>query len=221
MQRLKLLTQAMAPYFKKDGLRINYKKGQLFVRPEDSSQGLYYLDSGQALLYTTKSGGVEQIVGIWEEGAVFGKVGSVMSQPFTTVSTQALTDCVVYRLSCDQFQNLLNKKRPVLEAYMKQVSFNNIYILNLVLNLGERNIYLRVISELLLLAEYYGDCHDRGYTLRIILTQEQFANMLCITREYLSKTLKKVKDKKLVVINKKGRIRIPNLTALQQEMEAS
>lgn len=84
--------------------------------------------------------------------------------------------------------------------------------------MGERNITLRVISELLLLAAYYGDHNGSGCTLRLALTQEQLANMLCITREYLGKTLKKLKDKKLVVITSEGTISLPDLSALRQEL---
>lgn len=221
MQKLNLLTQTAVPYFQKNGIKIDYKKGQLFVRPEDSAQGIYYLISGQAQLFATKIDGTEQIIGIWEEGAIFGKVGSVIPQRFTTISTRALSSCVVYRLDCKQFQTLLEKEPAMSVAYMQQVAFNNIYVLNQILTLGERNIYLRVVSELLLLADYYGDPCGKGCVLRIVLTQEQLASVLCITREYLSKMLKKIKLKKLIVVDKEGRISIPNLAGLKQEMDVS
>ena len=59
MQKLKILTQTALPHFREYGLKINYKKGQLFVRPEDTAQGIYYLASGQALLFASKGDGVE------------------------------------------------------------------------------------------------------------------------------------------------------------------
>lgn len=219
MEKLSSLTKTALPFFKKSGVRMTYKKGQLFFRPEDSAQGIYYLDSGQAMVFSAKENGLEQIVGVFEEGAIFGKIGTVISQPFTVISTRSLTDCTIYRLNCEQFQTLLNTEVAMFDAYMKQVSFNNVFILNQILVLGEKNIYLKLLSQILLLAGYHGDNEESGCTLRVILTQEQIANMLCITREYLSKTLKKVKLKKLITIDKNGCIKIPSIKKIKQEIE--
>lgn len=219
MQKLKILTQTALPHFREYGLKINYKKGQLFVRPEDTAQGIYYLASGQALLFASKGDGVEQIIGIWEEGAIFGKVGSVIPQRHLTTYTQALSDCLVYRLDCNQFQSLLQNEPAFVSAYMQQVSFNNIFILSQSLTLGERNIYSRIISQLLMLSDFYGSIKGNSCKLRVVLTQEQLAAMLCITREYLSKTLKKIKLKKLIMVDKNGNITIPSLANLKKELE--
>ena len=219
MEKLKSITNQSVSFFKKDGVKMIYKKGQLFFRPEDTAQGIYYLDSGQVVAYSMKENGTEQIVGIWEEGAIFGKIGTIISQPATIISTQALADCVVYRLECEKFQNLLETEPKMFWSYMKQVSFNNIYILNQVLVMGERNIYLKVLAEILLMARYYGEHHNNECVLRILLTQEQMANMLCITREYLSKTLKKIKLKKIIKIEKTGRIRVPDIKKLEEEIK--
>lgn len=221
MEKLNSLTKTALPLFKKKGIKMAYKKGQLFFRPEDSAQGIYYLDSGQAMVFSAKENGLEQIVGIFEEGAIFGKIGTVISQPFTIISIKSLTDCIIYRLTCEQFQTLLNTEPTMFDAYMKQVSFNNVFILNQILVLGERNIYLKLLSQILLLAGYYGDNEKSGCVLRIVLTQEQMANMLCITREYLSKTLKKIKLKKIITVGKDGRIRIPDINILKREIERS
>lgn len=219
MEKLKTLTKQAIPFFKKDGVKMTYKKGQLFFRPEDSAQGIYYLESGQAVVLSAKENGLDQIIGVFEEGAIFGKIGTIISQPFTVISTKSLTDCTIYRLPCEKFQVLLTTEPTMFDAYMKQVSFNNVFILNQILILGERNIYLKLISQILLLAGYYGDNEKSGCVLRVVLTQEQMANMLCITREYLSKTLKKIKLKKIIVVGKDGRIRVPNMKKLEEEVK--
>lgn len=213
------MTQPIVPYFQKYGLKINYKKGRQFFRPEDSAQGIYYLESGQAMLSSTKVGGAEQILAIGEAGTIFGKVGSVMAQPTVNIAAQSITDCLVYRLSCQEFSDLITTEPIAFGAYMQQVSRNNVYLLSQVLILGERNIYARVIAELLFLAEFHGDKCGKQCTLRINLTQEELANMLCISREYLNKTLQKIKLKKLIS-DQKGCLEILNLKALREEVEA-
>ncbi len=217
MINIKDLTKPIVPYFRNDGIRISYKKGQQFFRPEDEAQGIYYLESGQAFLYANKSDGSEQIIAIGEEGTIFGKIGSVISQPSISISAQSLTNCVVYRLSCKQFQQLIESKQDAFKAYMHQVSRNNVYLLSQALIVGERDVYTRIIAEILFLAEFHGDMHENGCSLRVDLNQEQLANMVCISREYLSKTLKKICLKKLIV-EKKGYIEIPDVKALRDEM---
>lgn len=127
MERLRVITKAVAPIFKNMGRKMLYKKHQLFVRPEDSAQGIYYLDQGQAMICSSKPEGLDQLIGFWEEGAIFGKVGSVMSQPHTVISIEALTDCVVYRLSQEDFHLALQQRPAAQAAYMGQVSYNNIF----------------------------------------------------------------------------------------------
>lgn len=219
MEKLKTLTKEASIFFRKNGVKINYKKGQLFFRPEDSAQGIYYLESGQVMAYSMKEDGTEQIIGIWEEGAIFGKIGTIIYQPLTIISTQAITECEVYRLDCQEFQKLLDNNSEISGAYMKQVSFNNVYILNQVLVLGEREIYIKVLSQILLMAGYYGHEVNSEIVLRISLTQEQMANMLCISREYFSKTLKKIKIKKLITIDGRGQIKIPSIKKIEEEVK--
>lgn len=212
-----ITTHNIFPYFEKNGLKINYKKGHQFFRPEDSAQGIYYLESGQAMLTSSKADGAEQILAIGEAGSIFGKVGSVMTQPTVNITAQSIADCVVYRLSCQEFTQLIATEPMVCAAYMKQVSYNNVYLLSQVLILGEKNIYNRVIAELLFLAKFHGDKHGLRYTLRVSLTQEELANMLCISREYLNKTLQKIKAKKLIS-EQKGYLEIFDFKALEEEI---
>lgn len=219
MKNKAFTTNAIFPYFQKSGLKINYKKGQQFFRPEDSAQGIYYLESGQAMFSSSKADGSEQILAIGEAGSIFGKVGSVMNQPASAdIAAQSITDCVVYRLGCQEFTQLIAAEPKACAAYMQQVSYNNVYLLSQVLILGEKNIYARVIAELLFLAKFHGNKHGVQYTLRVSLTQEELANMLCISREYLNKTLQKIKFKKLIS-EQKGYLKILDLTALKKEME--
>lgn len=171
------------------------------------------------MVYATKKDGSQQIIGIWEKGAIFGKVGSVIDQRYTSISIQALSNCVVYRLDCKQFQTLLESDTAFFTAYMNQVAYNNVFILNQILTLGEKNIYVRVISELLLLADYYGDLDQKSCTLRVVLTQGQLAELLCITREYVSKMLKRMKLNKMILVDKDGRITIPNMIKLKEALE--
>lgn len=217
MKNKTITTHAIFPYFQKNGLKINYKKGHQFFRPEDSAQGIYYLQSGQAMLTSSKTNGTEQILAIGEAGSIFGKVGSVMTQPTVNITAQSMTDCVVYRLGCQEFMQLISTEPLACSAYMKQVSYNNVYLLSQVLILGEKDIYTRVITELLFLAKFHGNRTENSCTLRVNLTQEEFANMLCISREYLNKTFKKIKAKKLIS-EQKGYLKILNLVALKKEL---
>ena len=217
MKNKTITTHTIFPYFQKNGLKINYKKGHQFFRPEDSAQGIYYLESGQAILTSSKTNGAEQILAIGEAGSIFGKVGSVMTQPTVNIAAQSMTDCVVYRLGCQEFMQLIRTEPLACSAYMQQVSYNNVYLLSQVLILGEKDIYTRIITELLFLAKFHGEQIGKTCTLRINLTQEDLANMLCISREYLNKTLQKIKQKKLLS-NQKGQIIIPSLIALKKEI---
>lgn len=218
MDDIKTITRPIVKFFYEKGIKILYKKGEHFFRPEDSVQGIYYLESGTALLYSPKANGLEQIIAIGEEGNIFGKVGSVMRQPQAHIFAQANTDCIVYRIACGDFLKLIETEKSACEAYMQQVARNNVYLLAQIQILGEKDILTKVMGELLFLALHHGDMEGASCKLRVTLTQEQMANMMCVSREYYNKTLKIVKKKEMIDI-KKGRIVIPNLSALQKEYD--
>jgi len=144
-------TLAALPYFQQHGLKMNYKKGQAIVRFEDTAQGIYYLDKGQAYIYIIRDDGSEQIVAFFEEGTVFGKAGSLLPQLFTPLHCQAMNDCLVYRIPCEEFSSLLSTNKEVLVSYMRQVSYNNIFFINHIIHLGEKNIYRRLIATYLII----------------------------------------------------------------------
>jgi len=212
-----VIPQHVEDIFKTDGILINYKKGQLFVRFEDTAQGIYLLKSGQALAYSPKNSGHDQLIGIFEEGSIFGKVGSVLPQRFINTSIQALTDCEVFRISCDKFINYLKNDVILADAYMRQVSFNNIHVLSHLIILGEKDLYTRVVKGLVMLVDYYGTREHDKATLRISLTQEQLSSLFCMTREYLNKILQELKNKKLVTVTKSGYVHVPSVKLLQEE----
>lgn len=141
-----------------------------------------------------------------------------MSQPETTISIRAHTDCIVLRLTLEQFKNLVASQVEFLHAYLKQVSFNNIFLVNYSLCLGEKNTYCRLISALLLMAEYFGDPTPKGVRFRVIYTQQQLANMICLTRECLGKNLKQIRQKKLLTVGGEGELFITDLAAMRAEL---
>lgn len=201
--------------FHKHGILISYKKGQLFVRSEDTAQGVYFLESGQVLTVVPHDLGYEQILGIFEEGSIFGKVGSVIPQKHSAVNIEALTDCIVYRLSCEEFQNFIRKDAAFLAGYMRQVSLNNAYLLRLVSVLGEKDLSVRLVQGLLLLSDLYGEFEGDACTLRISFTQEQFASYLGMSREYFNKIINGLKKLKVIRTSESGNLIIPSLAALR------
>jgi CRP-like cAMP-binding protein len=209
------LTKNAEKYFREQGIKISHKKGQIFDRPEDTLQGIYFMDRGQVLFYHLSGEGYEHLIGVFEEGSIFSKAGSIHVQPVTPLYLESLTDCVIYRLDVDKFMSLLENNREFLLAYLSQVSYNNVFLLKLLLVVGEKDIYLRIVKWLQLMSIYYGDATDDKCVLRMRLSHQQIANCLRITREYLGKGLKEVKKNGLVVMDD-HQIIIPSLKALSK-----
>lgn len=219
MSKLNLsLTQPITPFFERFGTKIIYKPNQSFDRPEDSMQGVYLMIAGQALIYTVKSDGISQIIGMYEEGAVFARPGGLINQPQIYQHLEALTNCVVYRMPLDVFQTIYTTNKEFLGIYIKQIALMNMYIVERVITLGENDALKRIVRWLLFMEKYYGDTKGNQSTLRISLTQEQIASFTSLTRESVNKYLQLLKRKKQIKIQK-GKISINNLEALRDQID--
>src|SRR5450631_4858601 len=92
------------------------KKRTIFVQG-DSSDAVFYLQTGRIKLTVVSKGGKEATIGILNEGAFFGE-GCLTVQPFRMCSASTMTDCSVMRID----------KKSMMEVIHREHAFSDMFV---------------------------------------------------------------------------------------------
>ena len=98
-----------------------YKKDEYIFFEGDLDAHLYIVESGQVQIFTKNPQGKRLNIITVQEGESFGEFALLDHQP-RSASAQALTDCVVIRVSEQGFEQLLNELPVWASSMMKTFS---------------------------------------------------------------------------------------------------
>jgi signal transduction histidine kinase len=88
---------------------IQLRSGEFLVREGDPPRGFFVLATGRTGI-TRKSGGIDMPIGQHEAPSFFGEVPVLTDEPIQ-VTFRALTDCILYEISGDDFREVLHECR--------------------------------------------------------------------------------------------------------------
>ncbi|HVZ58977.1 MAG TPA: Crp/Fnr family transcriptional regulator [Patescibacteria group bacterium] len=194
----------------------SYKKGELLIRAGDEPQGIMYLVNGRVKVYTISRKGEEVIVNIFKEGSFFPMSWALDSLP-NRYFFEALTPVEVWRAPKQDVIDFLHREPEVLFDLLTRVySGMEGVLLRMAYLMGE-DAYTRLVSELLITAKRFGQ-KNSDQTLTLELSEKDLAAQTGMTRETVSREMKKLKQKKLINL-KKDTMVIANLSHLEAELE--
>src|SRR5271170_497492 len=85
-----------------------FKKQTIFVQG-DSSDAVFYIQTGRVRLTVVSKSGKEATIGILNEGAFFGE-GCLTGQPRRLCAAIAITDCSVMRIEKKSMMEVLHRE---------------------------------------------------------------------------------------------------------------
>lgn len=193
-----------------------FKKGDLLVIPDSVPKGVFYLTKGIVRQYATSLKGEEFVVNIFNFPAFF-PMSYVLNESLPTHYFEAMNDVVAWEAPKEKFLEFLKNNPDVLLDLVKR-TYKGLdeYMLRLE-SMMTGSAYTRLIIELLIDAKRFGKkIKNKGVELR--LTQDELAAESGIARETISREMKKLKDKMLVVANK-HKLVISSLKKLEEELQ--
>lgn len=176
--------------------QVHYKKGEFIVTPETSNQ-LIAIDQGRAKVYTLSKDGKEKILYIADQGSINGQDNLFNGQKLTRYM-QATEDSLVCSIKHDDFQNFLRTTPEVALSLLNSIGSR---LINLEVNTSRRDLLKskdRIYSYLL---DWCKEAEDDEFTLPI--KKAEFASMLGITPETLSRQLKQLVTSGKILMNGK------------------
>ncbi|AJO24509.1 transcriptional regulator, Crp/Fnr family [Heyndrickxia coagulans] len=170
----------------------------------DPQEAVYFIESGEVKIYRTDANGKEQVVTLLRDGDMFPHVGFFRKISYPA-NAMAVVDTNLVAIRITDFENVL-LNNPQLTMTLYGVMSDEI------LDLQDRleaqilnNAYEQVVKLFLRLTRTHGVQEKDGFVLvKTPLNNSDLANMIGVTRETVSRTIRQLKEKNLILPQEKG-----------------
>src|SRR3984885_6362904 len=154
------------------------KKQTIFVQG-DSSDAVFYIQTGKVRLTVVSKSGKEATIGILNEGDFFGE-GCLIGQLLRLCSATAMTDCSVMRIEKKAMMEVLHREQTFSDMFVKYLLTRNIRyeedLVDQLFNSSEKRL-----ARVLLLLAHFGKEGKLEVTVPKI-SQQTLAEMVGTTR---------------------------------------
>ncbi len=189
-----------------------YSKGHILYNEESRISGVFCVNDGILKIYKTGSDGKEQIITFAKQGDIVGYRSVLSNEPACTTA-QVLEEVKICFIPSSVLFNLVRTNGDfalsLLQLTCKELNQSNSFIKDI----AQKNVRERLAEILLMLEKTFGITSD-GF-LNIVLTREEYANIVGTATESVIRLLSEFKsDKYISLIGK--RIKIINKNQLKK-----
>jgi CRP/FNR family transcriptional regulator, cyclic AMP receptor protein len=174
-----------------------YKKGEVIIRADDNPTGVFNLKNGYVKMNTFFDDGRELTLNIFKPGTYFPMIWAIGNVP-NVYLFESLTDAQLYRIGRDKLTGFLKSQPEILYEFTRRVlvgmdaqMMNMKYLLNGVSS-------QRIIAALLILVKRFGVKSGGKTIINLPLTHQDIACLAGMTRETVSITLNKLRERGLI-----------------------
>lgn len=193
--------------------RMQYKKGEVIIRPEDEPSGVFLIEWGFVKAYTITKYGEENLLLVRGSGNVFPLIWAFTGE-HRQVSYEAMEETSLWRVSKSDYVEFLEKNPDVnpiildmaIEAYRLHSER--------VMTLSYRTARERIVSFLLVTANRFSVEKDGMQVIMAPFRQTDIASSVNATRETTSRELNALRKKGLIK-NVDGHIALCDIPALE------
>jgi CRP/FNR family transcriptional regulator, cyclic AMP receptor protein len=175
----------------------------------------FIVDSGLVRTYYTAATGREVTMAYWGAGDLIGGPNFLTTDTTHVWSARAIEDSSVWCVAAEELERLV-QTRPLIARFVIDAMTQKIFWLSALLQaFGTQSVFLRLAHLLLKLAEMDGVPTKTGIAIRHHFTQEDLANMVGATRQWVSTTLRHFQRDNIVRWGK-GYLEIQNVELLRR-----
>lgn len=203
-------------FFLNEGKTLNFKKGEVVLKPDKDPDGIYLIEKGFVKVYSLSEDGGEQLHIIYKKSESFPLIW-MMHGLVRNAFYETLDETILKKVSKDIFTEFLKKDNQALFQLTAKLATVFNVMADRIDNLEVSKSYPRLILRLLFLAERFGEKKDNKVVLTVPLTHKDIASSINMSRETASREFEKLEREDLV--GYKGHlIVIKNLKKLSQEL---
>lgn len=184
--------------FFKTHTRLQYKKGETIIRPEDEPSGVFLIEWGFVKAYTITKYGEENLLIVRSTGSVFPMIWAFTDE-HRKVTYEAMEPTSLWRVSKTDYLAFLDKHAEILPVILDMAIEAYRLHSERVMTLSYRTARERIISFLLVGADRFGlENKDGSITIHAPYKQSDIASSVNATRETTSREINALKKKGLL-----------------------
>lgn len=173
-----------------------YKKNQIIFSQHTQAHVLYFICSGKVKLFQLSENGREQIVRMAKAGDVLGYRALLSSDHYTS-SAETLEESAICIIPKELFFNLMKTNPAIAIHLMKILSDDLKKAEHKITDLAQKPVRERMAEAILFIKETYGFEKDNA-TINVILTREEFANLVGTATETAIRLLSELKQERMI-----------------------
>jgi CRP/FNR family transcriptional regulator len=181
---------------------INHKeyiKGDIIFTEGNVANTLYFINEGKIKLYKYTKDGKEQILHVLSEGDFFGELDLIKPSEYG-FNSKAIVSSKICTLTKDEMKDIMMRNPVIGIKVLETVGERLSKVENLVQNLATNDVDSRMAYLLTNLIDEYGESIDKNISIKLPLSREDMASFIGVTRETISRKLKKFEDENLIKI---------------------
>lgn len=176
-----------------------YLKNEIVFNDGNTANTLFFIDEGKVKLFKYNREGKEQIFHILSDGDFFGEL-NLLSNTGYKFNAKAIEDTKICTLTKEKFKNIMIKKPEIAFKLLENLGERLAAIENLAQNLATNDIDARTAYLLTNLMDKYSEVIDGIKVIKLPLSREDMANYIGVTRETISRKLKKFENEGIIKI---------------------
>lgn len=187
----------ISSYFS-DGMTYHFKSGETIVNGYDEPDGVYLVKKGFVKSYSTSDDGHANLLIVHEEGEILPLPWALDGYHRTGLFYEAMGDVTVIKTSKDKLRIMMGNNMWLTQEILNQ-AVNVIAIYTQRIQILEfRSARGRVIAEVLMLAERFGNVTNNKVIIDAPITHQDIADSINMNRETASRALEQLFDEKLI-----------------------
>lgn len=198
-------------------MHCNFKRGETVYVPEDLSDRIFFITSGQVKISTMNEEGKEITKAILGRGEVFGELALLGEQQRHDFA-RALEDTETCVVTLEELRGLMRDRSELNLFFMKMFGGRQLLMERRLESLVFRDSRSRIVEFLVNLAQSKGQPVGFEWVVRKPVTHQEIANMTATSRQTVTTTLNDLRYKKLLTFNR-SRLLIRDLTKLKEEIK--
>jgi len=209
-------TAELVDFFRANGVKQTFKKGDFVIRPGDPPHGVFYIYDGLVKAYDITKYNEENLLIIRKQDEIFPLIWALTAKE-RHIIYQALAPTTTWRLERKDFLDFIRSTpdalAPLLDMTLEMYRLHG----DRILNLEYRSVRERIISFLLTTSQRFGKQTSEGMLIEVALRHQDIASSINATRETTSRELSALERKGLVA-SRNSYILLTDVEALRKHL---
>jgi CRP/FNR family cyclic AMP-dependent transcriptional regulator len=203
-------------FFRRKGVAMRYRKGELILHAEDVADDIFYIESGFVKVFSENNRGEEYILVVYGPGELFPLLW-LPRRARRKVFYEALAPSVVLRTYSDDLEAALRASPSLsFEMIERSLEQHGVFI-DRINNLQYKFARERLVCCLLYLARRFGVRAGNGYEIGLRISHQVLASNINLSRESVGRELERLVRKGMVTMHG-GRIVLKDMAGLLAEL---